>query len=114
MSDASDVLTVRSPSTFAVTRTVAVTMGGRPPGRLNELECVDGDVYANVWTTDTIVRIDMKTGVVTARVDASGLLTPAERVGVDVLNGIAYDPADRTFLITGKLWPRLFRVKFVR
>lgn len=114
MSDGSDVLTVRSPSTFAVTRTVAVTMGGRPPGRLNELECVDGDVYANVWTTDTIVRIDMKTGVVTARVDASGLLTPAERVGVDVLNGIAYDPADRTFLITGKLWPRLFRVKFVR
>jgi glutaminyl-peptide cyclotransferase len=66
-----------------------------------------------VWMTDTIVRIDMKTGQVTATFDASGLLTPAERLGTDVLNGIAYDPADQTFLITGKLWPKLFRVKFV-
>jgi glutamine cyclotransferase len=75
---------------------------------------VDGDVYANVWTTDSIVRIDMKSGTVTARVDASGLLAPAERFGVDVMNGIAYGPADRTFLLTGKLWPKLFRVRFVR
>lgn len=114
MSNGSDALTVRSTATFAVTRTVKVTMGGRPLGRLNELECVDGDVYANVWTTDNIVRIDMASGTVTARIDASGLLSPAERFGVDVLNGIAYDPADRTFLITGKLWPKLFRVRFVR
>jgi glutaminyl-peptide cyclotransferase len=114
MSNGSDTLTVRSAATFAVTRTVKVTMGGRPLERLNELECVDGDVYANVWTTDSIVRIDMKSGTVTARIDASGLLAPAERFGVDVLNGIAYDPADRTFLITGKLWPKLFRVRFVR
>lgn len=114
MSNGGDALTVRSPATFAVTRTVNVTMGGRPLDRINELECVGGDVYANVWTTDTIVRIDLKTGVVTARVDASSLLAPAERLGVDVLNGIAYDPSDRTFLITGKLWPKLFRVRFVR
>jgi glutaminyl-peptide cyclotransferase len=113
MSNGGDALTVRSPDTFAVTRTVKVTEGGRPLGRLNELECVDGDVYANVWTTDTIVRIGMKTGHVSATIDASGLLTPAERLGTDVLNGIAYDPADKTFLITGKLWPKLFRVRFV-
>ena len=88
-------------------------MDGRPLDRLNELECVGGEVYANVWTTDTIVRIDMKSGRVTARIDASGAL-PAERVGVDVLNGIAHDPADGTFLITGKLWPRIFKVRFAR
>lgn len=113
MSNGSDALTVRSPETFAVTRTVKVTEAGRPLGRLNELECVDTDVYANVWTTDSIVRIGMKTGQVSATIDASGLLTPAERIGTDVLNGIAYDPADKTFLITGKLWPKLFRVRFV-
>ena len=114
MSSGSDALTVRNPATFAVTRTVKVTMDGKPLDRLNELECVGGEVYANVWTTDTIVRIDMKSGRVTARIDASGLLTPSERVGVDVLNGIAHDPADGTFLITGKLWPRIFKVRFAR
>lgn len=113
MSNGSDALTVRDPQTFAVTRTIRVTQAGRPLDRLNELECVDGAIYANVWMTDSIVRIDPKTGHVTARIDAAGLLQPAERLGVDVLNGIAYDPADKTFLITGKLWPRLFRVKFV-
>jgi len=113
MSNGSDVLTARDPKTFAVTRSIRVTQAGRPLDRLNELECVAGDIYANVWTTDTIVRIDGKTGHVTARIDAAGLLSPAERLGTDVLNGIAYDPADRTFLITGKLWPRLFRVTFV-
>jgi glutaminyl-peptide cyclotransferase len=114
MSSGSDALTVRNPTTFAATRTVKVTLDGQPLDRLNELECVGSEVYANVWTTDTIVRIDMTTGRVTARIDASGLLAPAERVGVDVLNGIAHDPADGTFLITGKLWPRIFKVRFVR
>jgi glutamine cyclotransferase len=114
MSSGSDVLTVRNPTTFAVTRTVKVTMDGKSLDRLNELECVGEEVYANVWTTDTIVRIDMKSGRVTARIDASGLLSPTERAGADVLNGIAHDPADGTFLITGKLWPRIFRVRFAR
>jgi glutaminyl-peptide cyclotransferase len=114
MSDGSDALTFRDPKDFAVKRTLRVTLNGRALDRLNELECVGTDVYANVWTTETIVRIDVVAGRVTARIDASGLLTPQERVGVDVLNGIAYDPADQTFLITGKLWPKVFRVKFVR
>ncbi len=114
MSDGSDKLTFRQPSDFSVARTLPVTMDGRPVPNLNELECVDGLVYANVWQTDTIVRIDAKTGRVLALIDSSALLTPSERAGTDVLNGIAYDPADQTFLITGKLWPKLFRVRFAR
>jgi glutaminyl-peptide cyclotransferase len=112
MSDGSDTLTVRRTADFVAERTVRVTLDARPLSRLNELECVGGDVYANVWQTETIVRIDVRSGRVTAQIDASGLLTPAERQGVDVLNGIAYDPGDRTFLITGKWWPKLFRVRF--
>lgn len=114
MSDGSDRLTFRKPSDFSAARTVAVTMDGRPVPNLNELECVDGLIYANVWMSDTIVRIDAKTGRVLATIDAANLLSPNERLGVDVLNGIAYDPSDQTFLITGKLWPKLFRVRFAR
>lgn len=113
MSDGSANLTYRRPSDFTVVKTVRVTMDGRPLPQLNELECVDGTVYANVWQTETIVRIDPASGRVTQRVNAANLLSPIERQGVDVLNGITYDPADRTFLITGKYWPKLFRVKFV-
>jgi len=113
MSDGSDRLTFRDPRTFAVLGEVRVTLAGRPLTQLNELECVDGAVYANVWQMDQIVRIDPASGKVTAVIDASGLLTPAERQNADVLNGIAWDPARKTFLITGKLWPKLFEVTFV-
>ncbi len=114
MSDGSARLTFRGPETFRATREVVVREGGRPLEQLNELECVGGDVYANVWMTDRIVRIDPKSGAVTASIDASNLLSPAERYGTDVLNGIAHDPATDTFLVTGKLWPKMFRVRFVR
>jgi glutaminyl-peptide cyclotransferase len=114
MSDGSATLTFRRPTDFSVVRTLNVTLDGQALTQLNELECVGGDVYANVWTRDLIVRIDAKTGRVIERIDAPNLLSPLERTGVDVLNGIAYDPADRTFLITGKLWPKLFRVTFVK
>jgi glutaminyl-peptide cyclotransferase len=113
MSDGSSMLTVRRATDFAVVRTINVTLDGQRLDQLNELECVDGTVYANVWMRDVIVRIDLKTGRVTERIDAPNLLSPLERQGVDVLNGIAYDPSDRTFLITGKQWPKLFRVRFV-
>lgn len=114
MSDGSSTLTFRRPRDFTVIRTLDVTMDGQRLDQLNELECVGADVYANVWMRDMIVRIDPKSGRVTARIDAPNLLSPLERQGVDVLNGIAYDPGDQTFLITGKLWPKLFRVKFVK
>ena len=113
MSDGSDRLTFRDPKTFATLSTLNVTREGKPVPELNELECVDGLVYANVWQTDEILRIDPKDGRVTAVIDAAGLLTPEERQKADVLNGIAWDPAAKTFLITGKLWPKMFEVRFV-
>lgn len=114
MSDGSDRLTFRDPKTFAPTGSVNVTYSGRPAFQLNELECVDGMVYANVWGSDAILRIDPRTGRTTAVIDASGLLTPDEAARAEVLNGIAWDPAKKTFLITGKNWPKVFEVKFVK
>ena len=113
MSDGTNQLYFRDRSTFAVLGKVSVTMDGTPIDQLNELECVDGQVYANVWQTDTIVRIDPASGKVTAEIDASGLLTADEKRGTDVLNGIAYNPASKTFLLTGKYWPAMFEVRFV-
>jgi len=113
MSDGSDQLTFRDPQTFAILGNVRVTLAGDPIHQLNELECVEGAVYANVWQTNDILRIDPSTGKVTAVIDASGLLSASEQDNAEVLNGIAYDPAAGTFLITGKLWPKMFEVKFV-
>jgi len=112
MSDGSSTLFFRDPETFALVGQVPVTLAGKPQAQLNELECVGNQVYANVWQTDTIVRIDPGTGAVGAVIDASGLLTFEEQARADVLNGIAWDPALETFLITGKLWPWLYEVQF--
>ena len=113
MSDGSTRLTFRDPKSFEPTGDVMVRRDGVPVASLNELECVDGAVYANIWQTQSIVRIDPATGRVTASIDASGLLTDGELREADVLNGIAYWPERHSFLITGKLWPRLFEVQFV-
>lgn len=115
MSDGSSRLTFRDPRTFEPTGHVDVTRDDVPVDRLNELECTsDGAVYANVYQTDTVVRIDPDTGSVTADIDASGLLRPAElRSGALQLNGIAALPGGEEFLLTGKYWPRMFRVEFV-
>jgi glutamine cyclotransferase len=116
MTNGSDKLTFRDPNTFAFLGEVTVTRADRMGEQvlnLNELECVDGAIYANVWQTDDILRIDPSNGRVTAVIDASGLLTPEERQKTDVLNGIAWDPQRKIFLITGKLWPKLFEVVFV-
>lgn len=112
MSNGSDSLAFRDPVTFAVTSSVRLV--GRPEVRLNELDCAeDGSVYANVWPTDHILRINPETGQVLADIDAHGLLPPADAVGVDVLNGIAHIPGTDHFLITGKQWPLMFEVRFV-
>jgi glutaminyl-peptide cyclotransferase len=113
MSDGSATLRRRDPRTFAVLAERVVTLDGQPVERLNELEYVAGQIYANVWMTDRIVRIDPETGHVTATIDASSLLSPEERSHADVLNGIAYDGERQSFFLTGKLWPKLFEVDFV-
>lgn len=116
MSDGSDRLTLRDPQDFDVVRTVAVTLNGEPLEALNELECVDGYVWANVWHQDDIVRIDPADGVVDATVDLTGLLSTSERAALAdgaVLNGIAWRPETATLLVTGKLWPVLFEIRIV-
>ncbi len=113
MSDGSSRLSFRDQEDFHSERSVSVRLNGQPVRQLNELECVGNQVYANVWQTDTILRIDPRTGRVTGVIDASGLLTPEEQAKADVLNGIAYNPETRRFYLTGKLWPKLFEVTFV-
>ncbi len=113
MSDGSATLTFRDPTTFEVTGRVEVTAAGQPLAKLNELECVSGDVWANVWETPYIVRIDPTSGTVTGALDMTGLADPdpsASDPGA-VLNGIAHDPVSDTFLVTGKLWPTMYEVR---
>ena len=112
MSNGSSFLTYRNPETFQTVAQIRVTRDSVPVGNLNELECVGRLVYANVWLTDTILRIDPQTGIVLTEIDASGLLTPAEQQEADVLNGIAFHPATMNFYLTGKWWPKVFEVDF--
>ena len=110
-SDGTERLHFHDPTDFAETGSVTVTGDSGTVTGLNELECVDGQVWANVWPTDVIVRIDPSTGTVTAAADAAGLLG-GQRDNAQVLNGIAYAGAGE-FLLTGKYWPSTFRVRFV-
>ncbi len=112
MSDGSDKLTFRDPETFAVRRTLPVTINGRPQANLNELEWIDGQIWANIWQTDIIARIDPKSGAVVSFLDLSNVLPASARNGhEDVLNGIAYDPATKRIWISGKRWPSIFEIK---
>jgi glutamine cyclotransferase len=114
LSDGTSTLRFLDPNTFAVTRSVTVTSEGLDVSMLNELEFVQGQVWANVWQTDYIVRIDPKNGNVLAWIDLTGLLPASERTAeTDVLNGIAYDSAGNHIYVTGKLWPKLYEVKIV-
>ena len=114
MSDGSDRLAFRDPITFELIGEQRVRLRGQPLYELNELECVDGAIYANVWTEDFIVRIDPATGLVTDYINAAGLLRGGDLIGSEVLNGIAYNPNAQTFYITGKWWPKMFEVRFVQ
>lgn len=113
MSDGTARLRFLDPVTLAETGGVAVTAEGRPVRDLNELEWIDGEVWANVWQTSRIARIDPVSGRVKGWVDLSGLLTPAERArpGIDVANGIAWDAARRRVFVTGKNWPWLYHIR---
>ena len=112
MSDGTDELRFLNPDTLAETGRLKVTYRGRPLRNINELEWVKGEIFANIWQTPIIVRIDPRTGVVTGRIDASNLPAGADRNGAeDVLNGIAYDAAGDRLLITGKQWSKIYEIK---
>jgi glutamine cyclotransferase len=112
LSDGTNRIRFLDPTTFRVTRTIDVLENGQPVERLNELEFIRGDVFANVWQTDRIVRIDANSGVVRGTIDFSGLLAPGDRApDTDVLNGIAYDARTDRLFVTGKHWPKVFEVR---
>jgi glutamine cyclotransferase len=112
MSDGTDQIRFIDPKTFKEGRRIPVKALGQPVYRLNELEYVKGEIYANVWGTDQVVRIDPLTGEVVGQIDFTGLLPQLERgQSTDVLNGIAYDPNGDRLFVTGKCWPKLFEVR---
>ena len=112
LSDGTDVLTYLEPKGFTPTRKLAVTWNGQPLKNLNELEFIEGAVWANVWYTDFVVQIDPASGRVTSYLDLTGIRAPdPSRDPGAVLNGIAYDPATRRVFIGGKLWPMLFEIR---
>jgi glutamine cyclotransferase len=111
MSDGSATLRWLDPVTFKETARITVTDRGAPVEYLNELEVVKGEIFANIWSSDRIAIIDPGSGRVNGWVDLSGLLPAADRAGVDVLNGIAYDAARDRLFVTGKLWPKLFEIR---
>jgi glutamine cyclotransferase len=112
ISDGSENLFFFDPPTQEVTRTVRVHENGQPVRELNELEYVGGLVYANVWHSDFVLKIDPDSGAVVGRVDLSGLLAGERpRDAEAVLNGIAYNPDDGHLFVTGKLWPYVFEIR---
>jgi glutaminyl-peptide cyclotransferase len=114
MSDGTDSLRFLDPETFAERRRLKVTATGEAVRNLNELEFVKGEIFANVWMTDYVARIDPTSGKVTGWIDLRGLLTDRERASTDVLNGIAYDSAGDRLFVTGKWWPKVFEIKLLR
>ncbi|SPF46006.1 Glutamine cyclotransferase [Candidatus Sulfopaludibacter sp. SbA4] len=119
MDDGSPQLRFWDPETLQELGRMTVTAEGQPVKNLNELEWVKGEIYANIWETDKIARIDPASGKVVGWIDLTGLLTPADRIDsgpmqTDVLNGIAYDAAHDRLFVTGKRWPKLFEIKVVK
>ncbi len=114
MSDGTDKLIFLDPETFQAKGSLSVTWEGTQVYRLNELEYIRGEVYANVWQTDDIVRIDPRTGEVTGWIDMRGILPGESRTPhTDVLNGIAYDPEGDRLFVTGKFWSWLYEVQLI-
>ena len=110
-SDGTPVLRFRDTETFAETGRLEVTGDRRRIGDLNELEFVGGEIYANIWRTDLVARIDPASGEVTGWIDLEGLLPAEDKAAADVLNGIAWDEAGGRLFVTGKLWPWLFEIR---
>ena len=113
MDDGTPQIRFWDPATLKATGRIAVTANGRPVGNLNELEWVKGEIFANVWGTNRIARIDPASGQVTGWIDLTGLPIPADLPSEAVLNGIAYDATGDRLFVTGKLWPKLFEIKLI-
>lgn len=112
MSDGSDTLTYMDATTFEPVKKLRVTMNGRAMKNLNELEFIEGEIWANVWHEDLILRINPESGRVSSFLNLRGLHNPdVSEGGEDVLNGIAYDAAQKRIFISGKLWPKIFEIK---
>jgi len=114
MSDGTATLSFIDPDTYTITDTITVTHQGTEVTRINELEYIEGYIYANIWQTDQIAIIDPETGNVESWIDLTGIQDHLDATtGIDVLNGIAYDPENKRIYVTGKLWPNLFEIKLV-
>ena len=115
MSDGTSTIRVLTPKTFQERRHIDVNDHGQPVTQLNELEFVNGELFANVWQTDRIARISPQNGKVLGWINLAGLLSPMYRRSSEaVLNGIAYDPQQKRLFVTGKLWPSVFEIRVVR
>ncbi|MDA0348561.1 MAG: glutaminyl-peptide cyclotransferase [Verrucomicrobia bacterium] len=115
LSDGTNQIRFLDPTTFSVVRTIKVQHDGKAVDNLNELEFIHGEIFANIWQTNRIVRIDPSTGSVRGVIDLRGLLAVwHRRPNTDVLNGIAYDRKSDRLFVTGKNWPKLFEVRLKR
>ncbi len=111
MSNGSEYLFFRDPETFELIKKIEVKKGDQKVKNINELEYHNGFIYANVWQTDYIIKIKADSGMVRSYLDLTGILKTDYKGEIDVLNGIAYDPENNSFLVTGKLWPKIYRIK---
>jgi glutamine cyclotransferase len=115
LSDGSNRIRFLDPANFEVRKTIAVADGRSAINELNELEYVQGEIYANIWHANRIARIDPQTGSVVGWIDLTGILALGEVSDEEaVLNGIAYDETNRRLFVTGKLWPKLFEIRLIR
>lgn len=113
-SDGTHRLYILDPKTLKQRAILEVTLGGRPLPQLNELEWINGEIWANVWRTNQLVRINPDSGEVVGIVDLRGLLDPGDRrPDTDVLNGIAWDASAQALWVTGKRWPWLYKIELV-
>lgn len=112
LSDGSNHIRFLDPESFQVRQTITVLDGRAPVNELNELEFIQGEIYANIWHADRVARIDPQTGRVVGWIDLRGLLAPGDVQDEEaVLNGIAYDESTRRIFVTGKLWPKIFEIR---
>ena len=115
MSDGTATLHFLDPETFEEISQIEVSANNTPVTRINELEYIQGEIYANIWQTERIARIDPLTGQVIGWIDLKGILSPEDdSETVDVLNGIAYDLKNSRLFVTGKFWPKLFEIELIR